>query len=123
MLSIAAGHQLDVVTYLLGPHVSVSATTAQHYPTAKLLDANGAPTGRTLAATAPDQVAFTGLLESGAVSTVTWRGGLASTRGRKQFSWEIDGEEGSIRLEDTEQGVGSAFINVKEPKVFLNGSS
>jgi predicted dehydrogenase len=45
-----------------------------------------------------------------------WRGGLKSTPGRKNFIWEIDGEEGSIRLEGD-----SAFMNVRDPKVFLNG--
>jgi predicted dehydrogenase len=119
VLDIAVGHQLSVVTYLLGDFASISATTATHYPTATLMDKDRKPTGKTVTASSPDQIAFTGLFKSGAVSSMSWRGGLKSTPGRKQFIWEIDGEEGSIRLEG--DSVGAAFMNVRDPKVFLNG--
>jgi predicted dehydrogenase len=119
VLDVAVGHQLSVVTYLLGDFASISATTATHYPTATLVDENFKPTGKTVPASSPDQIAFTGLFKSGAVSSMSWRGGLKSTPGRKQFIWEIDGEEGSIRLEG--DSVGAAFMNIADPKVFLNG--
>jgi predicted dehydrogenase len=116
VLEIAAGHQLSIVTYLLGEFASISATMATHYPTAALMDKDRKPTGKTVTVSNPDQIAFTGLFKSGAVSSMIWRGGLKSTPGRKNFIWEIDGEEGSIRLEGD-----SAFMNVRDPKVFLNG--
>jgi len=116
MLEIAIGHQLSVVTYLLGDFASISATAAIHYPTPTLLDKDRKPTGKTATATAPDQIAFTGLFKSGAVSSMHWRGGLKSTPGRKKFIWEIDGEEGSIRLEGD-----SAFLNISDPNVYLDG--
>ena len=100
----------------MGDFASVSATVATHYPTAALMDKDRKPTGKTVTADSPDQIAFSGLFKSGAVSSMSWRGGLKSTPGRKQFIWEIDGEEGSIRLEGD-----SAFMNVQDPKVYLNG--
>jgi predicted dehydrogenase len=119
MLDIAIGHQLSIVTYLLGDFASVSATAATHYETAMLLDRERKPTGRTVPVTAADQVAFTGILKSGVVSSISWRGGLKSTPGRRQFIWEIDGEDGSIRLEG--DALASAFIHVREQELYLNG--
>lgn len=119
MLSIGMGHQLDTLTHLLGDFSSVSATTTLHYPVATLLDSENKATDKTTSATAPDQVAFTGLLKSGAISTVVWRGGIASTKGRRQFLWEIDGENGSIRIES--DAAGAAFIHIRNPKLYLNG--
>jgi predicted dehydrogenase len=119
MLDIAIGHQMDVFTHVLGDFASVSATTAIQYQTATLFDAEYKPTGKTVPISAPNQVAFTGLLKSGAVSSNIWRGGLPSTQGRKHFLWEIDGEEGSIRLEGDQ--VASAFVNVRDPVLYLNG--
>lgn len=119
MLSIAIGHQMDAFTYLLGDFSSVSATATTLYKTGALVDASGNITDKTVAVTGWDQVAFTGLLKSGGVSSVTWRSGLSSTKGRKQFIWEIDGEEGSIRLED--EAPGSAFIQIRDPKLYLDG--
>jgi predicted dehydrogenase len=116
LLEIAAGHQLSVVTYLLGDFASVSATAALHYPTATLVDKERKSTGKTITVSSPDQIAFTGLFKSGAVCSMSFRGGLKSTPGRKQLLWEIDGEEGSIRVEGE-----SAFMNVREPQAFLNG--
>lgn len=118
MLEIAVGHQMGVFTYLLGDFESVSATITTKYPTATLYD-DGKPTDKTITVTVPDHVAFTGVLKSGAVSSVTWRGGLKSTTGRKQFIWEIDGEEGSIRLES--DSVGGAFLHIRDPQLYLNG--
>jgi len=119
VLEIAVGHQLGMVTYLLGDFASVSATAAIHYPTATIIDSEHKPTGKTVTASAPDQIAFTGMFKSGAVSSMSWRGGLKSTPGRKQFIWEIDGEEGSIRLES--DSVGAAFMHIRDPDVYLNG--
>jgi len=119
MLEIAVGHQLGIVTYLLGDFASISATVATHYPTATLIDSERKPTDKTVPVTIPDQVAFTGIFKSGVVSSMIWRGAMKCTPGRKQLVWEIDGEEGSIRLEGDQ--VGSAFIHIHDPKVYLNG--
>ena len=119
MLEIAIGHQLSVITSILGDFASISATTAIQYPTATLFDADRNPTSKTVPVTTPDHVAFTGIFKSGVFSSVTWRGGIKSTPGRKQLIWEIDGEEGSVRMEGDQ--LGAAFMNIFDPKLYLNG--
>lgn len=118
MLDIALGHELDILTHLLGDFASVSATSAIIYPEATLFSPNSDET-RTATVTAADHVAFSGILKSGAVASVVWRGGYSSTPGRTQFVWAIDGEDGSIRVE--EDAVAGAFIHIRDPKLFLNG--
>ncbi|KAJ7740440.1 NAD-binding Rossmann fold oxidoreductase [Mycena maculata] len=118
ILDIALGHELDIVTHILGDFASVSATCATIYPTATIFSATSDET-RTAPVTAADHVAFSGLLKSGAVASVTWRGGYTSTPGRTQFLWTIDGEDGSIRVE--EDAINGAFIHIRDPKLFLNG--
>jgi predicted dehydrogenase len=100
MLEIGMGHQLDIVTHLLGEFSSVSATTAIAYPTVTLVDASGKPTGNTVTSTVSDHIAFSGELKSGAVASVTWRSGYSLSKGRKQLLWIIDGDDGSITMED-----------------------
>jgi predicted dehydrogenase len=119
LLQLVVGHQLSIITYLLGEFSSVSATAATHYPTATLLDRDRKPTSKTFSGAAPDQIAFTGIFKSGAVSSISCRGGIKSTPGRSQFIWEIDGEEGSIRLEG--DSVAAGIIHIYQPKVYLNG--
>ncbi|KZP11634.1 hypothetical protein FIBSPDRAFT_898884 [Athelia psychrophila] len=119
LLDIGVGHLFDAVTHLLGDLATVSATTAQHYPIVTVLDDEQKPTGKTVNASAPDQIAFNGLFKSGAISSAIFCAGLPATQGRKHFLWEIDGEEGSIRMESDE--FASLFVNVKDPKVYLNG--
>ena len=119
LLTIGVGHLFDTLTHLLGDLETVSATTTQHYTSATVVDDDNKPTGKTVNPDAPDQIAFTGLLKSGAISSTIFRAGLPSSKGRKQFLWEIDGEDGSIRLESDE--IGSSFINVQNPNLYLNG--
>ncbi|KAF7980786.1 hypothetical protein HWV62_36853 [Athelia sp. TMB] len=119
LLSIGVGHLFDTFTYLLGDLATVSATTTQHYTSATVVDDDNKPTGKTVNPDAPDQIAFTGLFKSGAISSTIFRAGLPSSKGRKQFLWEIDGEDGSIRLES--DAIGSSFINISNPSLYLNG--
>jgi predicted dehydrogenase len=121
MLHIAIGHQMDTFTYLLGNFASVSATTATLYPKSTIIGADGKPTGKTISAETPDHVAFTGILTSGAVSSITFRGGYSSTKGREQLTWIIDGEAGSIVLKSEQ--INGAFLNGYDPKIYLNGES
>lgn len=48
-----------------------------------------------------------------------WRVGLKSTEGRRNLLWEIDGEEGTIRIESNHP-VG-AVTSMFDPDVYLNG--
>ncbi|KAF9483262.1 NAD-binding Rossmann fold oxidoreductase [Pholiota conissans] len=109
-LNIAGGHQLDALTYLLGDFSTINATATTIYPTATVLDANGQVTSRTISTSIPDQHSISGVLKSGALATI-------STSGRKLLLWEIDGEEGSIRMESN----SSVFINLNNPTLYLNG--
>ncbi|KAK7462950.1 hypothetical protein VKT23_007531 [Stygiomarasmius scandens] len=119
MLDLSVGQQLNSMTYILGDFISVYSTTTTLYPTSTLVSQDGAPTGETITNKSPDHIAFSGILSSGALISVVWRGGYKSTPGRQQLIWEIDGEEGSIKLTN-DQVSGSAF-HVKDPRLYLNG--
>ncbi|KAF5354607.1 hypothetical protein D9757_009583 [Collybiopsis confluens] len=117
MIEVAIGHHLDTFTHVLGDFASVSATTAVLYPTANVINADGT-TVKTIDNVDSDHIAFTGLLKSGAIASVTWRSGYAS-KGRQQLVWEIDGEKGAIRLTDDQ--IPSAYVHIRDPKLYLNG--
>jgi predicted dehydrogenase len=119
VLSIPVGHQIDTFTHILGDFATVSATAATAYPEAVVLDEDDKPTGKTIKATSPDHIAITGLLKSGVFASVMWRGGYPSTKGRRQLVWEIDGDEGSIRLESNVALGG--FVSFHDPDLYLNG--
>ncbi|KAJ3502038.1 hypothetical protein NLJ89_g9068 [Agrocybe chaxingu] len=120
-LDIPIGHQLDTLTYLLGDFTSLVAIDSKQYPTGAFVDDTFKPTGKTFPSEIPDHFAISGILSSGVIANLFYRGGNASgpETGRRQYLWEIDGEEGSIRLEsDHIQGAAPSII---EPKLFLNG--
>ncbi|KAF9499302.1 NAD(P)-binding protein [Pleurotus eryngii] len=127
LLEIMLGHQLDTFTHLLGDFKSVSVTSATMYPTATILRSSPdnspkddeAP--RTLQVSTADHVAITGMLVSGAIVSIICRGGYAETPGRQRLVWEIDGEEGSIRLEGNSPGVVGPLIHRHDPDVYLCG--
>lgn len=120
MLDIAGGNLLAGLTYLLGDVTSVSATFATLYPSAELVDAAYKPTGTTLARTSEDQLALSGTLASGALLSVHIRSGVsAATPGRTGLVWIIDGEAGTIRVENN-----ALLFHVMHPKsVLINGEN
>ncbi|KAG7443996.1 NAD-binding Rossmann fold oxidoreductase [Guyanagaster necrorhizus] len=118
MLDIAIGHHLDILTYIFGDLSYLSASAAILYPTAEVVDVEGNVL-ETAANTAADHISFIGAFKSGVLVSEVWRGGVAATQGRQQLLWEIDGEEGSIRLTDDQ--MSSAFVNIRDPKLYLNG--
>jgi len=120
-LHVPIGHHLDMFTYVLGDFASVSATDFTMYPTGTFVNADGQPTGKTMQSETPDHFAITGLLKTGILVNLFWRDGYSSgpETGRRQFVWEIDGEEGSIRMEGS--GLHGAFPGMQEPELFLNG--
>lgn len=131
ILSIQVGHFLSVLTHVLGDFVSVSATGVVQLPTASFVDSEGKPTGETLQKTAHDQVALTGILEGkdgapGTFVNVHTRGLLPLTgehgRGRTLLKWIIDGEFGTIEVQNREEdGPWGALIATAEKRVLLNG--
>jgi predicted dehydrogenase len=119
MLSVTGGHMLDVVRHCLGDFQNVSATIVQRRQEVAVLSipeverfrrfeaelsldesAEAGPSvlvaRETRSNTVPDQIAFSGVFENGALLSVHLRGGqFRSTN----FLWEINGTEGDLRIE------------------------
>jgi predicted dehydrogenase len=91
LLTIAAGHTLDVVEAVLGPIVEVDARTEILWPVVKLTDTQE----ESLRETA-DHIDVLGKTRSGAVFTADINGGVAPEDAR--FSFKIRGSEGWLRL-------------------------
>ena len=104
LLSIPAGHALDALCHCLGPFAEVSATSAIRRRSIRLPgDAEEHP------ATAEDQWAISGVLASGAVASVHYRGGFV--RG-SNLLWEINGTEGDLRLTSD-----SGHLQILQPRL------
>jgi predicted dehydrogenase len=88
MLGVAVGQLADPLTYVLGEVRDVTATTANRRPRVR-----NAETGEIVAKTSEDQIAVTGVLDSGAVASLHFRGGLS--RGTNLL-WEINGTDGDL---------------------------
>ncbi|KAF5332445.1 hypothetical protein D9611_005225 [Ephemerocybe angulata] len=116
------GHFFDNFCQVLGPFSRVSAKGTTLFPTINVVDnTTFKPTGKRLESQFPDHFTVTGILkESGAWVTITSRLGHPSTPGRTQLLWEIDGDAGSVRIED--KRLGASHVNVRDPEhIFLNG--
>jgi len=90
MLTIPLGHTVDALCHVLGEFTSLSAVTALRQPVVTRID-----TGEQIRKTAHDQIVVAGLLESGAVASVHYRGGVS--RGTRLL-WEINGSEGDLQI-------------------------
>jgi predicted dehydrogenase len=88
MLTIPVGHTIDAVCDVLGPFATLTATTATRRQTVPRRD-----TGEVVRVTAEDQVVVSGVLATGAVAAVHYRGGRS---GGTEFLWEINGTAGDI---------------------------
>jgi predicted dehydrogenase len=91
LLTITAGHTLDVVETVLGPIIEVDARTEILWPTVKLTDTRNESVRETA-----DTIGILGETRSGAVFTVDINGGVAPEDAR--FSFEIRGSEGWLSL-------------------------
>jgi len=90
VLTIAVGHSLDLLNYVLGEFTDLSAVSNLRRP---LITVEG--TGERILKTAPDQIAVIGTLKAGAIASVHVREGVAGGTG---FLWEINGTEGTLRI-------------------------
>jgi predicted dehydrogenase len=88
MLSIPFGHTTDGLASVLGEFTELSATTAT-----RRTEVRNEETGQPAPTNVDDQIAVTGTLESGAVASVHFRGGIARST---NFLWEINGTEGDL---------------------------
>jgi predicted dehydrogenase len=91
LLTITAGHTLDVVEAVLGEIIEVDARTEILWPTVKLTDS-----GEERLRETPDHVGVLGKTHSGTVFAADINGGAAPEEAR--FSFEIRGSEGWLSL-------------------------
>jgi predicted dehydrogenase len=90
LLTVAVGHSLDILNYVLGEFHDLSAVSGLRRPLITIKE-----TGEQIVKTAPDQVAVIGTLTSGATASVHIREGVAGGTG---FLWEINGTDGTLRI-------------------------
>ncbi|OHV72059.1 Gfo/Idh/MocA family oxidoreductase [Pseudofrankia sp. BMG5.36] len=88
LLSIPFGHSVDALSMVLGELRDVSAHIENLLP-----EVTHATSGAVAHKSAEDQVAVTGLLESGAVAVMHFRAGTSRAT---RFHWEINGTEGDL---------------------------
>jgi len=90
MLTIPFGHTVDALCYTLGEIREVQATMAVRRSQAKIVE-----TGAMVPMTAEDQIVVGGRLDSGAIVSIHYRGGMPRSTG---LLWEINGTEGDLQL-------------------------
>lgn len=88
VLSVPTLHALDAVAFALGDITHLSASVAVQRPRVEVME-----TGALLTATAPDHVALSGVLASGALMTALYRG--APIHG-PNLRWEVNGTLGDL---------------------------
>src|SRR5712675_895706 len=90
VLTIAVGHSLDILNYVLGEFADLSAMSDLRRPLITIEE-----TGEQIVKTAIDQIAVIGTLTSGATASVHIREAVAGGIG---FLWEINGTDGTLRI-------------------------
>ena len=90
LLTIAVGHSLDTLNFVLGEFAELSAVSDLRRPLMTIEE-----TGEAVAKTAADQIAVIGTLRSGAIASVHVREAVAGGTG---FLWEINGTDGTLRI-------------------------
>jgi predicted dehydrogenase len=90
VLTIAGGHSIDILNYVLGEFAELSAVSDLRRPLITIEE-----TGEQIVKTAPDQIAVIGILTSGVIASVHVREAVAGGTG---FLWEINGTDGTLRL-------------------------
>jgi predicted dehydrogenase len=89
-LTIAVGHSVDTVNYVLGEFAGLSAVSDLRRPLITIEE-----TGEQIVKTAADQIAVISTLTSGATASVHVREAVAGGAG---FLWEINGTAGTLRI-------------------------
>ena len=90
LLTVAVGHSLDALNYVLGEFADLSAVSDIRRP---LITAE--QTREQVPKTAPDQIAVIGTLKSGVTASLHVREAVAGGIG---FLWEINGTDGTLRI-------------------------
>jgi predicted dehydrogenase len=108
LLSIIAGHNLDVLRYSLGEITEVGGVVATLEPVAQVVG-----TDKTITVTSPDHVLVQGRLDGGAVVNAQF---LATPQG-SATRWSILGDRGALEVS------GSGLPHYAEEDLVLRGSS
>src|SRR5213593_3718583 len=90
VLTIAVGHSLDTLNYVLGEFADLSAVSELRRPLISIEE-----TGEQIVKTAADQIAVIGTLVSGTTASIHVREAVAGGTG---FLWEINGTDGTLRI-------------------------
>jgi predicted dehydrogenase len=90
VLTIAVGHSLDILNYLLGEFADLSALSDLRRPLITIEE-----TGEQIVKTAADQIAVIGTLSSGVTASIHIREAVAGGTG---FLWEINGTDRTVRI-------------------------
>src|SRR2546421_7110476 len=90
LLTVPFGHSLDLLNYVLGEFVDLSAVSDVRRPLITIEE-----TGEQIVKTAVDQIAVIGTLTSGATASIHIREAVAGGTG---FLWEINGTDGTLRI-------------------------
>jgi predicted dehydrogenase len=90
LLTIAIGHSMDILSYVLGEFADLSAVSDLRRPLITIDE-----TREQILKTAADQIAVIGTLTSGATASIHIREAVAGGTG---FLWEINGTEGTLRM-------------------------
>src|SRR5213595_1250351 len=90
LLTVAFGHSLDTLNFVLGEFANLSAVSVIRRP---LITAQ--QTREQIVKTAADQIAVIGTLTSGATASIHVREAVAGGTG---FLWEINGTDGTLRI-------------------------
>src|SRR2546430_16875105 len=90
VLTIAVGHSLDILNYVLGEFAHLSAVSDLRRPLITIEE-----TGEQIVKTAADQIAVIGTLASGATVSIHVREAVAGGTG---VLWEINGAAGTLRI-------------------------
>ncbi|KZW03428.1 NAD(P)-binding protein [Exidia glandulosa HHB12029] len=121
-LSVFIGHNLSVITRILGPLASVSASSARMFNTVDFLSTDGKPYGNTAPNVVPDNYSFSGPLRDhdGALFSGIWRHGIPNDAGRPTLIFLIDGDKGYIKIESCDLSANVVHV-VSPSKIVLNG--
>jgi predicted dehydrogenase len=90
LLTIAVGHSLDTLNYVLGEFADLSAVSDLRRPLITIEE-----TAEQIVKTAADQIAVIGTLTSGATASIHIREAVAGGTG---FLWEINGTGGTLQI-------------------------
>src|SRR3989475_1899743 len=90
VLTVAVGHSMDILNYVLGEFADLSALSDLRRPLITIEEP-----GEQVVKTAADEIAVIGTLTSGATASIHVREAVAGGTG---FLWEINGTGGTLRI-------------------------